>query len=249
MKLPEDRKERTRVLALIGAGSLLAAYALFAGAVRPLAAKKAQAAQRIEQLHADLTKARGEIAQIESLRAGNRAALERILGSTDRSVLRSRLGNFLLSAQEIIQQHAKSLQVKVRGISELGITELPQPGAGGKKKGGAREPQGGETPPAKDKSGKAEKPPDHTFKLYVAKADLSCGFHALVALLEALETENPYLCVSGIQILADPNSPSEQKVSLFVSWPIWADPDAEERLRRQVEVSTNALDNIQENDT
>ena len=51
MKLPTDRKDRIKVLALIGVGCCAALYGLFAGVLRPLSNKKKVSVAKIEELN------------------------------------------------------------------------------------------------------------------------------------------------------------------------------------------------------
>ena len=76
---------------------------------------------------------------------------------------------------------------------------------------------------------------ESVFGMYTARVSLNCGMHDLVKFLHKLETENPYLCVSSIQITErramDPNRP---QVSFEIQWPVWNDPEMRTKMEEQL---------------
>jgi len=74
-----------------------------------------------------------------------------------------------------------------------------------------------------------------TFGIYTVRVSLNCGMHDLVRFLHKLETENPYLCITGLQITERRNIDKDKPmVSFEVQWPIWNDPEIRTKLEEQM---------------
>ncbi len=69
------------------------------------------------------------------------------------------------------------------------------------------------------------KPPPYGKKAqllgYVARVNLTAGYNQLILLLEKLETDNPYLCITKINIMDGPED-QLHRMSFHVEWPVWA---------------------------
>ena len=65
MKLPEDKKERTQILALVGIGVIAVGYGIVQFGVKPFKAKKAERLTRIEELNGLIEKAELKIKTLE----------------------------------------------------------------------------------------------------------------------------------------------------------------------------------------
>jgi len=245
MKLPENKKERTQVLVLIGLGIVAVCFGIITGIVKPLVAKKKANQEKIQKLTSDIAKARGEIRQMEQVREANVAVMQEITEAADRATLRPRLGNYLLSAREVVQRHAAAANLELKSVEEVGILDLPRGSAGKGKAGSEKERASADrkgtaatenpTPKAGKETEGKEKEPDPAFKSYVARVTLTCGFSELLDLTRGIEVENPYLCISQLSVSADPKEPTLHKIAFNVQWPIWADPELEQSLRQQLE--------------
>lgn len=207
MKLPEDKKERTKILVLIAIGVVVVLYLAIIGVVNPALRKKNERTVRVQELRDDLKKARREISRMPRDRKQNDKTVAKIREVADKYVLRSRLGNFLLGGRETIERHAKNVDVELETVREIGIAEIPQSG--------------------KKKSGNA-------FKSYTIRVAVNCGFHDLLRLLRQLEKSNPYLCVSSVGITERSGTPAKHTVSFDVQWPIWADNEMASKLEQQL---------------
>jgi len=217
LKLPESRSDRIKVLAFIGLGTLGILYAAMEFGIRPALGLRNSRRDRIAELTAQIATAESKADQVKVLRVQNRAALGEILDISERYVLRRRLGNLQLEASEILDGLAADAGVQTRPLRELGVTEIPL--AADKRKRGAN----------------GAGPAPSTFKIYAAQVDVVGGLHDTVRLLRALETANPYLCVTAISIESQPASPAVHKIALEMQWPIWSDPAAMDELAVQLE--------------
>ena len=216
MRLPQDKKERTKVLVLIGFGAVGVVYGIYAGVIRPLLSKRTECRTRIEELQGSLATAETTVSRMKRGEKENLEALREIVKSANRKgyVLRPRLGNYLLVATEIVERHANAVGVTVASLREVGILKFPQD--------------------AKDD----EKYP---FSSYAMRLGLECGLHDLIRFVEALEASNPYLCLASITITAQDKKPDRHDVSVEVHWPVWSDSempgDLEEQLRDALETA------------
>lgn len=65
---------------------------------------------------------------------------------------------------------------------------------------------------------------EKAFVPYTVRIVTQCGYNELASLVCALEKDNPYLCVSAIEISAQSLTPEKHRVQLSVEWPFWIDP-------------------------
>lgn len=199
MKLPEDKKERAKIFILLGIGAAIVLYVTVFGVLRPLLRSRKDKIAGIEELTTKLETGQAKINQMNRGRARNTETLTAILtlANDKKYVLRPRLGNYLLSAREVVEQHAKRAEIEVE-VREIGISQLPQTTSGDDEK--------------------------RALNVYTATVTAQCGLHDLIRLLESIEKANPYLCVSGLSITGQSKSPAAHGVSFQLQWPVWADP-------------------------
>lgn len=209
MKLPENKNERIKILALIAIGAVLVLYSLVVVVVQPMIKGKKESVEKIAALQEKLRRASLSINRIES----DKASISNILTELDAfanvkgMVLRDRLGNFLLGATEIIEAHAREAGISGQVVSENGISQVPQNAA--------------RTLPA-------------TFNMYTVTVRLEAGVHDLLRMLQSLERSNPYLCVSSLSIAGQKDKPGKHSVAFEVQWPIWADPKMPQAVQDQL---------------
>lgn len=156
---------------------------------------------RIEELESTLKKADAKIQRMQVDKVDNDVAVKEILEISDKYVLTSVLGNYQLVARDILEEIAQDLELPIEPVRELGQADVPYSKGAG------------------------------VFKGYTARVSLNCGLHDLVKYLHKLETENPYLCVTGISIVErHKDDPNLHQVSFEVQWPIWSDPELGDKL-------------------
>jgi hypothetical protein len=232
VKLPESRKERTKILCLVGLAAIAVIYGATVGLIKPFLARKRVTAEKIRGLKADVAKADAEISKLGRIRATNAVICAEVLHISENFLLHPRLGNYLLGAKETVQRHAATRNLDVKGVDEVGVVEMPKPKAAK-----------GQTPgrePSKARGGSAEKKDskdsarDCAFKSYAARVNLAGGFQNLTAFLEDLEKENPYVSVAQLSVTVNPEDPCRHKITANIQWPIWADARIEPLLRRQM---------------
>lgn len=206
MKLPTDRKERTKVLVLIALGVLAILSATTQGLVALTSRKRALAAE-LEDLQFQTQTARRDVVQAEGLRPRNAAAIGRVIEASERFVLHPILGNYRLGASEFLQRYATESGVELGGLQEVGIMDLPRAGDG------------------KGKS---------AFKAYTARASVECDFFTLLTFLHRIEVANPYICVATLNVASQGEKvPNKHRVTIGFQWPIWADEGMVDTMRNR----------------
>lgn len=215
-QLPEDPKERTKWLVIIGIVAVVVLVLVGMCFNKIMAEKKAVTAE-IEKVNKDLKDANMKIELKKRDIVDNAQVLAELKEVSDKHLLKSVLGNSLLVARDIIAQHAKEANVQidpVRDVRQIGEDPVPCPG--GKVKG------------------------------YTVKVTTMCGYHDLVRLIRAIEKGNPYLCVTGVFITGQRSEPYNYKhqVSFDVQWPTWMNADTpatiDAQLKEEKQEAANA---------
>ncbi|MEI6149310.1 MAG: GspMb/PilO family protein, partial [bacterium] len=174
MKLPENRKERIQVFALIGIGAALALYALFQLLVVPYTAER----QKLNAVQGDLDRrmetARKELLYAPAVKeeyAAVTADIDRIMAS---NVLRPILGSYTVVVTETIEAAARVAGIEVTEIQEVGTRELPR--------------------------SKTSTKAVEAFKSYAVQVSGEGSYEQVRAFLDKIEIDNPFLCVTEIRI-------------------------------------------------
>ena len=205
MKLPEDKKERTKVLALIGIGVIFVVGLIFKApvvGVLPLMKSKKDKLAKIEQLKKDTEDANKEIRQHDKDKAENLEVLKKIVNESTKHVLKPVLGNYKISASEVIEPIAKKYNLKIQQIKQIGVTA-----------------EASQT----------------SLRAFSARVSLFCGYDELECLVTDIEMSNPLLSVMNISITTQGSESREKHmVSFDVQWPVWAEVDTPDKLAQQL---------------
>jgi uncharacterized small protein (DUF1192 family) len=226
MKLPEDKKERNKILALLGVGAVGGLYAMYTYGLGPIRHRIGSMQTDIERIEGELEKSDRQIRRAATEMTENRTILTNLLAATDETgyILRPRLGSYLLPATEAIEGLSRGLKVRIQSIEEVGVSALP-------RKGGPKRPTASALVAGKTTEGPKER--ERLFNYYEVTARLTGGMEGLRQLVAAIERSGPYLCVTGLDITGVEETPEEHSVVLNVQWPVWAKEAALDDLRRQ----------------
>ncbi|MDA0991000.1 MAG: hypothetical protein O3A51_09640 [Verrucomicrobia bacterium] len=200
MKLPDDKNERTKVLALIGIGCFAVLYGIVVGVINPLKAKKKDRIARIAEIREELTSAQRDMDRMMRDRAQNVDVLRAIVQTArgDGYILEPRLGNYELGARAYIEERAAEAGVIVNDINEIGISQIPK---------------------------NPRKVIENSLKSYSMRVDLTAGLHDVISLIQAIEERNPYICIANLNVAGRSSDPAKHTVTFEVQWPIWSDPN------------------------
>jgi len=209
MKLPEDKKQRTQILVLIGIGVLAFIIALFQMPVIgiiPIMKSKKEKQEKIEKLDVDIGKANKEIKQQERDKVENLDTLQKIKDLADKYVLVPELGNYEIPAANYIDAIARKLNLKIDSKRQQGISP--------------------ET---------AQK----FFQTFSLRISLECSYDNAVKMIKEVEAGNPLISVANIAITGQPAPKIEQHlVSFDVQWPVWAEQETPARIAKQLSDKT-----------
>ncbi len=216
MKLPADKAERNKLLAVVVILLVACIYVAYTFGLGPLLSNRKRDAQRRVELIDLLWQAERDIELLPHNRKTNQDLATAILKASDEEqhVLRPNLGNYLLVAKDTIRTHADRLGIRLGTVTET-------------------------APPVVARARKTDEPaPDlkTAFVPYTVNVTLTEGFQAVARLVRALEEDNPLLCVTRLDIVGQPDrSPRQHLISMDVTWPVWADETAPDRLREQLD--------------
>lgn len=194
MQLPQDKKERQKMLGLIGLGIAGAVYGLWALVYQPIQAKRVMAMEQIAELENKLENAERQIRRIPQLERDLGVVLSNLLVRSETQLLEPRLGNYLLPVRELLGKHAAALEIDPPQIDEIGLVQVP-------------------------KVANASASP--TIQLYAVRVTASCGYEALRQWFLAVENENPLVGFGNVMITARSENPLHHQVTFEVHLPTW----------------------------
>ena len=149
--------------------------------------------RELARLEAEVATLRREIEQLPRLDLQLNECL-RQLRDLQSQILRPRLGgNYILSATEYVEEAARTANIAVQPLREIGRLDAPGNGS-----------------PA-------------AWRLYEVRLSLTGTYHDVEALAGALESTSPCFRISGLTLTGRPDSPEKHLATLTLQWPIWAE--------------------------
>lgn len=210
-QLPADKKERNKILFMIGLFSMAILYALITFLLVPYWARVRTDREHLAELEDLLWRADREIRQTQQNRTLNIETITQILeiSENQRHILRPSLGNYLLVAEAFLTKMAEKSNVTIRNIRE---TSGP--------------------PPAVDAASANQQP---AFWPYAVSFTMVAGIHDFMQFVHTLQNNNPYLTLISIGVTAGAdNNPAQHAINATVQWPVWKDPERPNRLAAEV---------------
>jgi Tfp pilus assembly protein PilO len=194
MKLPEDRKQRIQVLVLIGIGCVVVLILLAQFAIVPIIDSRRKLAETREEYRARLEKAQRELKASAQIQAEFDEVTRQLQAIASDYLLRPILGSYLVGVTEAMEPRAKETGFVLDDIQERGVQALRLQ--------------------AKETAGQ------RPYNAYSAQISGQGSYAEIMAFLNAIETRNPYVCVTELRISGQPDNPSQHRVSLRIEWPI-----------------------------
>ena len=196
MKLPENKAERIRLIVLGAVACIIFVILVTQFVARPFFARWGEIRATRAEIQEKIEKAEAELAKMRRNDVEFRELTAQLDRLSKEHVIQPVLGTYLLGVQERIENLAATCGVKIESVKETGIMEIP-----GMR--GLRE---------------------RAVRSYGVQVSASAGYEALLRLFQALETSNPYVCISGLSIVAVPDTPERHRITFRVQWPVWRDP-------------------------
>ncbi len=208
MKLPQNSKDRKKVLALMGVGLVASLYGFWAGFINPLRMDRQSTIDEIAELQAKLQNADSQISRIPQTERELLLVVSNLMNRSVNHILYPRLGNYLLPVREILGQQAQTLDIGPVQADEIGLISIPHD----TKSSGA---------PA--------------IRLYAVRVSVSCGYEDLRKWFMMMAEENPLLSVGNVMITAQRDNPLQHQITFELHWPVWQDAEFHDDLLSDLE--------------
>lgn len=202
MKMPDTKKERMLMFALIGVVVVVLLVVAVLWGLLPLLDTRRSLEASLESRREQMKKAKRELDYAPSLQK----SFDEIVARTEKiraeNILRPILGSYLVGVSEQIESEARASMVRIEEIREVGVVNIPQ---------------------------KGKAPSEQTFKSFVVQVNGEGTYAALCRFLQRMEDRNPYFSVSEVTITGQSDSPELQRLSARMEWPI--EPASEVKTR------------------
>ena len=200
MKFEELSKEQKQKLVLAVMAVAALLYVLYQFVVMPGISRMGKAKDELAALQSEMEKVGHALSSGTRLRADLETSVNELKNSNAKFIVPA--DNPLAWAIERVYDSANPLNVEIESVSPL-ISSSPW-----------------------DRSAEAAR----LFNPYTVKVVTRCGYFTLGELIRALETSNPYLCVSDLRIRATTDIMTHE-VEFMLVWPKWADEKNKEKIR------------------
>lgn len=192
MKLPENKKERMLIFALIGVVGIVLLAVVILWGILPLLDSQRKMESSLIELDDKLKKANRELGYAPAIQReydDMMTELERIRAE---NVLRPILGSYLVGVTEQIEATARQAGVRTEDVREVGMVSLPRKGQAGSQ----------------------------VFMSFVVQVGGEGPFEAIARFLKQMEDRNPFFSVSEFSITGQSDSLELQRFSARMVWPI-----------------------------
>ena len=192
MKLPENKNERIKILAMIGIGVIAVIYAIVQLLILPVLASHNKNKHTLENKKATQETMKLELRKVTRTQSEFDAVGIQVQ-ALSAYLVQPVLGAFLIGIQSEMDRLANGAKLQLNPASEIGFSEIP-----GKNKDGSK----------------------RSIKSYGTRLTGSGGYTQLLAIVRQLEENNPLLCISELTIYAQPLLPESHLISFSIEWPV-----------------------------
>lgn len=199
MKLPKDKKERTKIIAFIGIGTLVVLYVAYTFGIQPFLANMKKIKEEIATEQSKLDQTLKEIRQIPLYEKQLQDIRQELSEYSRKYFLKPRLGNYTLEARDRIDEYLLKVGIKrEKPVPQRDISSLPSIGS---------------------------KPAKYNVAGCSATVDIECGLHNFVRLMHIIETNDPFCCLTALLIKPSVDNPAVHSIHFELQWPIWSKKD------------------------
>ena len=196
MKLPTGKKERAKVLVLIGMGVIVLIIVLVQLVVIPILDSRRKLREDLEEYRARVEKARRELKASKQIQLDFDTVAGKLRAIAENYLLHPILGSYLVGVTEALDPLARDTAFTIEDIQERGIQALRLR--------------------AKETSVRA-------YNAYSIQVVGQGSYDEIVAFLKSLEDRNPYVCITELKVSGQPDTPERHRVTLRIEWPIEAE--------------------------
>lgn len=197
MKLPENKNERIKILAMIGIGILAVLYAILQLAVMPILDSNKSNLKMLEDKREEQKKMKRELSKSQRTQ-GEFDTVSVQVQNLSAHVIQPLLGTYLIGIQSQLEQFANESGLPIKPANEIGFTEIPGKNPDGSKR---------------------------AIKSYGTRTTASGGYTQMVAVIRQLEAMNPLLCISELAINSQSTTPESHMHTFSIEWPVWAETE------------------------
>jgi len=233
VRLPANKKERQKMLALIALGGVAALYGLWAGVYQPINRKMDEAHTTIIVLETNLRQAPQQIRHLAGMREDLVKTMRELRMQSEKNLLHPRLGNYLLPARDFLVKKGTDSGVEAIQVTNIGLIDPPAKAKPAPKPEAAAAPESKPTPGAATAPDKKE--PAGPVRAYSARVTAECGYDTFIKWVRAVQAENPLIAISHFLITAQPDNPQRHLVRFEVQWPVWTDPDMQAKVSQKAD--------------
>jgi len=166
--------------------------------LKPTMDALASSTERVGDLRDKIEKAQRHVQKVDRLAKANEGVVAKLAELSTTHILEDEVGNFQLPAQRIVRAVAADVGLTEIEVRQVGFAMIPQAQASTEGR---------------------------PFKSYNVRATVFCSYAHLTRFIDALQTQNPYLRISGIHVTTRPVSPDLHNMVLDIGWPVWASED------------------------
>lgn len=193
MKLPAGKQERMLVFALVGVvGVVILAVAVIWGII-PLLDARRKMETTLFETGEKLKKAKRELDYAPAIQKECDEAVSQMTKIRAENILRPILGSYLVGVSEQIESVARTSNLRVEEIREVGVVNAPAKGKNASLQG---------------------------FKSFVVQVEGEGSYGAIVNFLGQMEARNPFFFINEIGIASQPDAPEIQRLTVRMEWPI-----------------------------
>jgi len=195
--------EQKKKVVLVALLSVMGLYAVFAFVVTPLVQAHRRRANELAAIQDKLERADRALNREDHMRTELLTVTEELKLAAAQHI--PPVNNPLSWVAKRVYRSARRVGVDIESVADLGTAHVPW---------------------------ERHEAIQRAFVPYRVRIVTQCGFNELLRLVEALETDNPFLSVSEMSIVAQENDLERHRVRFTVEWPYWGDPAEAEELTR-----------------
>ncbi len=193
MKFAGLKKERVIFYSAVAGAVGVGLFVLMHWVILPLFESRATLEVKLEEQRVKLKKARRELDYLPGLQRNYYDVVGQLAKIRSENILRPILGSYLVGVTEQVESVARTTGVKIEDVREVGVAEMPR-----KEKGAA----------------------PSSFKVFAVLVYGQGSYESISHFLVQMEAAHPFLCVSDIGIVGQPENPEMQRVTLRMEFPV-----------------------------
>jgi hypothetical protein len=197
VKLPEDRNERMKILALGGIVFIVVAIVLVLFVIKPLIAARKKAETSIESLDKKLRDGAAELKRALGVDQKCADIRTELIEINDEHIFKEEFGVYRMNVEKYLVRVQNEIGVPFANIGRARITSIPS---------------------------RRGREFAHVTDSYIALITFDAGYADIVKVVRKLEDDNPYMSILSVSISPNAENVEKHTVRIKADWPLWHDP-------------------------